>query len=176
MSGLVPDTSADLLRVAFSGPVLPAVAIWPARLLDADVEVAVLAASHQIRTGEVALETLACTDGGAVPGPCTASVPAGADRWTLTFDFAVRPTSPPAMRALVARLRDTALVHTFPGHPLAVTAVEVAPDGWSTWHCYPEHGHVARTRTVAVRARQPAPLIGATLVGASAGTSGRGGL
>ncbi|WP_108667520.1 DUF2617 family protein [Euzebya rosea] len=148
------DLSPDRLTVAFGGPLQPALARATLALPTTTVEVAVLSASHQVRTLEGhAVETLACNTGGSAPGPRRVIVHTGVDRWDLAFDYAVDTVTPVGLATLVEQLRDGArtagVVHAFPGHPHAVTAVLPTPsgDGWATWHCYPEHGRVARSTT-----------------------------
>ncbi|WP_341250870.1 DUF2617 family protein [Euzebya pacifica] len=148
------DLNPDRLTVAFGGPLQPALASSTLTLPTTTVEAAVLSASHQVRTLEGhAIETLACNTGGRVPGPRRVIVHTGVDRWDLAFDYTVDRVDPTGLATLVGHLRERActegVVHGFPGHPHAVTAVLPTPsgDGWATWHCYPEHGRVARSTT-----------------------------
>lgn len=152
------DIHPSRLRVTFGGPALPAVATRRVTVAGTVVEAAILSASHAIRTADgQALETLACGTGGEHPADTDAMIATPTDVWHLAFRYSESPIDARHLTRLVTRLRMFAFVHTFPGHPDAVTAIAARDRGWSTWHCYPEYGRVARSVTTATRVPVPAP-------------------
>lgn len=152
------DVSADGLALSFCPtPGLDVVATLVAPLTTApgcSVLVEVLGASHRVHLrdgrGPIAAEQVACLGGPPTPLPRQASHRSGG----LRLEFTSSRTAPDArgLAAVAARLRagddDHSLVVSFPGHPDALTCVQVLPDGWETWHLYPgARPDAVRTRT-----------------------------
>lgn len=153
-----PDLSADGLVLAFrSSPHLEVVATTSAPLGGAlgSVVVEVLAASHRVHlldgTSTVATEQVACLGAPpASPMPTRATHEAGGR--CLRFSASRPELGAEALSRLASRLRtcddERTLVVSFPGHPDALTSVQVLDDGWETWHLYPGAApHALRTRT-----------------------------
>lgn len=141
------DTRADQLRIAHHLPVLPAVAA----LRCGPVELRILAASHQVVTGD-RVETVACGTGVGEWLRDGATVMAG----DATTTAEVVGLAVDAFAAEVADWRrrgrddDRALVVEFPGRD-AVTGLALDGAGWVSLHSYPVPGGggtVVRTRTV----------------------------
>lgn len=134
----------------------------------------VLAASHRVSIvgpGVEVVETVACDVGG--PAPVDARRLPGRHRCTAqgrTLSFTSRfVRGADAVDALARRLharsgRADTLSVNFPGHPDALTAIEItatsAPGsvGWSTWHLYPGvDPHAVLTVTVVEASPSPDP-------------------
>ncbi len=167
------DSRAADLSLAYGLPRLPALGTHrvelPAGSMPAvSVELRVLGASHQVVLDVDGLEwseTVACLPDRAGALPTREESRAG----HLVSRFAARCVrlAPVALAARVRGLRrrceghPQALVGTFPGSPLAVTALQVdaavdpgvdtgAPAGWWTWHAYPQTGELVVTRSMLV--------------------------
>lgn len=153
-----PDLSADGLVLAFrSSPHLEVVGTMSAQLAGGrgSVVVEVLAASHRVHLLEgadtVATEQVACL-GASPASPLPARATHEAGRHRLRFTASRPELGAEGLTRLASRLRtadgDRALVVSFPGHPDALTSVQVLDDGWETWHLYPGAApHALRTRT-----------------------------
>lgn len=153
------DASADALVWQLDAPLEPALARRRVVRAEWTLDLHLLGASHQVVVrgpgGVTCSELVACRPG--VPGRLPAAVVE--ERGGLRYDFRSSVESlgadELAARAeeLVARLaaRDNALVGAFPGSAHAVTAIEVAREGWRTWHVYPQAGQVVATETVVAR-------------------------
>lgn len=154
------DAAADQLVWQLGAPPQPALATTRVDLGDGAgwLDVRLLGASHQVLVrsgsggGEVRCsELVACVPGttGALPAAAVHRV----DELEYRFASTVRAATPDDLGDLAAELRArsgeaTVLVGSFPGSPHAVTAVEVVPAGWRTWHLYPQAGEVVATSTV----------------------------
>lgn len=164
------DTRADDLVWALGHPLLDPLAVRSLRVGGAGVELRVLGASHQVAvtsSAGVLVETVACLPGvdGALPG--SAERPHGSGRYR--FDSQVETLTRTELARRVEDLhREVAddpggLLVAFPGDPLAVTALHLAPAGargdggplhWRTWHVYPQSGELVSTHsTVSARPR-----------------------
>lgn len=158
------DSRAADLSLAFGLDRLPALGTHRVELPGASVELRVLGASHQVVLDIDGLEwseTVACLPDRAGALPTREQSRVG----DLVSRFSARCVRlPPA--ELAARIRALrrhgeghphALVGTFPGSPLAVTAMVVdaavdpaVPVGWWSWHAYPQTGELVTTRSVLV--------------------------
>ncbi|MBB6173603.1 hypothetical protein HNR23_003663 [Nocardiopsis mwathae] len=168
------DTRAADLSWSLEHPLIEPLAVRTAATPLGRVELRVLGASHQVLVTPAPcggtdtdgagglVETVACLPGraGALPERTTADGP-GAARYT--FDSAVEwfGGREPEFAARVTRLRDEAaarpdsLIGTFPGSPLAVTALALLSRGgadgaaltWRTWHAYPQSAELVTTTT-----------------------------
>ncbi len=161
------DSRAADLSLAFGLDRLPALGTHRVELPGASVELRVLGASHQVVLDIDGLEwseTVACLPDRAGALPTREQSRVG----DLVSRFSARCVRlPPA--ELAARIRALrrhgeghphALVGTFPGSPLAVTAMVVdpvdpavplgPPIGWWSWHAYPQTGELVTTRSVLV--------------------------
>ncbi|MFI6577615.1 DUF2617 family protein [Nocardiopsis sp. NPDC050513] len=156
------DTRADDLVWTLSRPVVEALAVRTVERPGLRVRLRVLGASHQVvverdsgdGTGPL-VETVACLPGftGGLPG--IADLPSwghGDYRFTST----VETLAPDGLARRIDLLRDEVadspggLYVTFPGDPLAVTALHLNPEaalGWRTWHAYPQSGELVSTTT-----------------------------
>lgn len=139
------------------------------------LELNVLGCSHQVilvdKGRDLVVETLACLSGVPAALPDTASTrltgPDAADRSAAIhhrFESSTRSLDDADFQRAVRRITDDAqasrhsAVARFPGHPGAVTAIVLEPTidrsiGWTTWHCYPQHGEIVRTRSRIHRTR-----------------------
>ncbi|RKS07624.1 uncharacterized protein DUF2617 [Nocardiopsis sp. Huas11] len=154
------DTRAADLVWTLDHPLVDPLAVRTVEVPGARVELRVLGASHQVvvrpESGEGALvETVACLPG--LPG----GLPDSAERplrgvGGYRFDSLVESLSRSTLTRRVERLhREVAdspggLLVAFPGDPLAVTALHLAPDStehlhWRTWHAYPQSGELVTT-------------------------------
>lgn len=158
------DSRAADLSLAYGLPRLPALGTHRVELPTVSVELRVLGASHQVVLDVDGLEwseTVACLPDRAGALPTREESRAG----HLVSRFAARCVrlAPVALAARVRGLRrrceghPRALVGTFPGSPLAVTALQVdpgvdtgAPAGWWSWHAYPQTGELVVTRSMLV--------------------------
>jgi hypothetical protein len=131
------DTRPDDLSFALGLP-LHELAVGGLRLR-------LLGASHQVAWAG-GVETVACLPGRPphLPGTSQGGPPG------YRFSSSVQPLDRPAAAALWRDLADRpdALVGVFDGDPDAVTALLATPDGWATWHAYPQTGQLVGTRTV----------------------------
>ncbi|ASU82395.1 DUF2617 domain-containing protein [Nocardiopsis gilva YIM 90087] len=174
------DTRAADLAWSLRHPLIEPLAVRTVPTPQGSVELRVLGASHQVRVtawdgddgtivgddaGGELLETVACLPDqeGALPERTTAAGP-GAARYT--FDSVVEsfPGDDQEFAARVTHLRDEArarpdaLIGTFPGSPLAVTALALLDPGtpggsaltWRTWHAYPQSAELVTTTTSVV--------------------------
>lgn len=150
------DAAASQLIWELGAPPQPALASARVELgAGCRLDVRLLGASHQVLLVDAAgavvcSELVACR-----PGE-TGSLPPVArhadDRLDYGFTSSVRRLDTSGLAGVAAGLRDRArcpqvLAATFPGSPDALTAVEVTPTGWRTWHLYPQAGEVVETRT-----------------------------
>ena len=162
------DSRAADLSLAFGLDRLPALGTHRVELPGASVELRVLGASHQVVLdvdGFEWSETVACLPDRAGALPTREQSRVG----DLVSRFAARCVrlAPAELAARTGVLRrhceghPHALVGTFPGSPLAVTAMVVDPTvdpavdpavpvGWWSWHAYPQTGELVTTRSVLV--------------------------
>ena len=162
------DSRAADLSLAFGLDRLPALGTHRVGLPGASVELRVLGASHQVVLDIDGLEwseTVACLPDRAGALPTREQSRVG----DLVSRFAARCVrlAPAALAARVRGLRrrceghPQALVGTFPGSPLAVTALMVdpvvdpavdplVPAAWWSWHAYPQTGELVVTRSMLV--------------------------
>ena len=158
------DSRAADLSLVFGLDRLPALGTHRVELPGVSVELRVLGASHQVVLDLDGLEwseTVACLPDRAGALPTREESQAG----HLVSRFAARCVrlAPAALAARVRGLRrrceghPQALVGTFPGSPLAVTALQVdpavdtgVPAGWWSWHAYPQTGELVVTRSMLV--------------------------
>lgn len=153
------DSRAADLSLAYGLDRLPALGTHHVQRPGGRLELRVLGASHQVvlEAGPDSAarwsETVACLpDRG---GPLPAREDVVLDGLTARFEARCLQLTPDALAARVQALRDRyeqhphALVGTFPGSPLAVTAVLVDPraTGWRSWHAYPQTGELVETRS-----------------------------
>ncbi|RNL81583.1 DUF2617 family protein [Halostreptopolyspora alba] len=170
------DTRAADLTWTLDHPPIEPLATRAVRVGGALVEFRVLGASHQVRagipgegSGEL-LETVACLpdEAGTLPRRTTTPV---SDTVGYRFTSTVEALAPEEFRARVRRLtaevneNPHSLAATFPGDPLAVTAMvaHTPPEphatlGWRTWHAYPQSGELVTTTSVALRRTHPRDL------------------
>ncbi|GGJ96149.1 hypothetical protein GCM10010123_27650 [Pilimelia anulata] len=142
------DTAAGDLSFTLSLPRLPA--LYSLALPDPGVSLHLLGASHQVVLDD-RIETVACLPDGP------AHLPERAEVDGLRFAAEVRRPGAAALSAEVAIVRRMVaadpygLVGAFPGHPDAITALQVTRRagrvGWRTWHAYPQTGELVLTRT-----------------------------
>ncbi len=152
------DSRATDLRLAYGLARLPALGVHRVTVPAGWIELRVLGASHQVVAdlGAPWSETVACLPGhdGALPESDEAC------EGGLRARFVARCTGL-AADEFAARVREVlqrcegrrdALVGTFPGSPLAVTALLVREVrggvGWRTWHAYPQTAEVVETTSV----------------------------
>jgi len=151
------DSRAADLSLAYGLHRLPALGTHRVARPGGRLELRVLGASHQVvlEVGDTRWsETVACLPGRGGPLPAREDVVL--DGLTARFEARCRQLAPATLAARVQALRDRceqhpdALVGTFPGSPLAVTAVLVdsLATGWRTWHAYPQTGELVETRSV----------------------------
>jgi len=152
------DTKADDLVWTLDHPVVEPLAARTCRVRGATVELRVLGASHQtvVRSaGGELVETVACLPGveGGLPeqGEPT-ETPAGHYRFSSSVHILSHTDLTRRVDVLHREVADTpgGLLVTFPGDPLAVTALHLAPDPggpvrWTTWHVYPQSGELVTT-------------------------------
>lgn len=153
------DTAASQLTWVLGREPLGAVACSRPRVREARAELRVLGASHQVLvrgSGATYSETVACLPGQAAELPPRAC--GEVEGWHYVFDSAVEAWDEQPftdrVRELIATLGDQpgALVASFPGSPLAVTALAMTEDGpphlgWRTWHAYPQTYEIVTTTT-----------------------------
>nr|WP_040521682.1 DUF2617 family protein [Gordonia araii] len=158
LEGSFVDTRAADLTLTLDADEQPALATRRGRLGPFDVELRLLGASHQLtvdrRASGLLRETLACLPGDRPHLPST---------W-VRDDYAFRAEvsvhDDESLSELVDRLRTPAdaadslhLIGSYPGRPLAVTAIragyDVASDAlrWQTWHTYPQSSEVVYTES-----------------------------
>lgn len=152
------DTHADDLAWALGREPLPALAVLNLRFGDAEVQLRLLGASHQVLVQQErgsCSETVACIPGSRTPFPLGVSTHVGG--WEYEFAARVETLSRGsfAVRAqeLLALVADhpNGLAGTFPGVPHAFTAILAQSRKgrlrWRTWHAYPQEGRLVATRT-----------------------------
>lgn len=156
------DSCAADLSLAYGLGPLPALSTLQVALPDARLDLRVLGASHQVLLdvgGTRWSETVACLPDRPGSLPAHDTVDSGPLR--ARFRACCRHLDPAPLaeqvRVLVQRCEGHpgALVGTFPGSPLAITALLVqdrAGDGvgWRTWHAYPQTGELVETASVVV--------------------------
>ncbi|WP_405743137.1 DUF2617 family protein [Streptomyces sp. NBC_01525] len=152
------DTRASDLAWALGRGPLPALAELDLHLGDAQVQLRLLGASHQVLLEEergTCSETVACMPGSSTPLPLGVAKRLG--EWEYEFAAHVETLSRGSFagraQELLALVSDHphGLAGTFPGSPHAFTAMlaqrrhgEVR---WRTWHSYPQEGRLVTTRT-----------------------------
>lgn len=152
------DARADQLVWRLGGEPRRALALLPLQLGEADLELRLLGASHQVlltsQRGDC-VETVACMAGqpGYLPERVTEQV-AG---WRYEFRAAIEKHDPDAFVREVTTLTQTieahpaGLVGQFPGSPLAVTILLAQATrggiGWRTWHAYPQTWEIVMTES-----------------------------
>lgn len=157
LDGAFVDTRAADLALTLEADDQPALAIRFGRLATFDVELRLLGASHQVvvkGAGPTLRETVAC-----LPG----IDPFLPSQWACddySFRAGVTVHDEQALRTFVDRLGDgirtandgsLGLIGSYPGQPLAVTAVRATLDAalpilhWETWHTYPQSGEIVYT-------------------------------
>jgi hypothetical protein len=152
------DVSAGDLCWALAGSGLAPLASVEVPLGSAAVRLSVLGASHEVVAtigGESCTEVIACGVGAGGPLPSSATRVLAGLRYRMTSTVLRLDAGDLARRAgeLRARLAgdDRALVAAFPGHDVAITALEARGDGrrlgWRTWHAYPRTGELVVTAT-----------------------------
>ncbi|MEY9210730.1 DUF2617 family protein [Thermobifida halotolerans] len=161
------DTRAADLAWSITHPPVAPLATRTVRLAGARVELRVLGASHQVVLdhGTARLvETVACLPGavGGLPGERAPRVPGVARHH---FASSVRCLDPAEFTARTTAVRDRladrpdALLATFPGDPLAVTALLATAAGpvlhWRSWHAYPQTGELVTTMSTTVLSPPP---------------------
>ncbi|GAA2509729.1 DUF2617 family protein [Pilimelia columellifera] len=148
------DTSADKLSFALDEPLADALHVLD--LPTVGLQLRLLGASHQVALPDGRIETVACLPGRPSRLPERAEAPG------YRFVARVRLLSAGELSVEVAQLRRTlvsdpnALLGEFPGHPDAITAIQVEPLAggplrWRTWHAYPQSGELVTTATEASR-------------------------
>ncbi|MGH4019165.1 MAG: DUF2617 family protein [Pseudonocardiaceae bacterium] len=153
------DSRAADLSLAHGLERLPALGTHQVELPGSVVELRVLGASHQV-VAEIAgvtwSETVACLgDADAVlPGRHETSD----GRLHARFSARCTEVTPAVLDGRVGALRrrcegsPDALIGTFPGSPLAVTALLALPEPggarWWSWHVYPRTGELVETASV----------------------------
>lgn len=158
------DSRAADLRLAYGLARLPALGVHQVAVPGGGIELRVLGASHQVVAdldGAGWSETVACLAGhdGALPdGALPESDAAHDGALHSRFVARCRRLAPAEFEVRVRALRHScerhpdALVGTFPGSPLAVTALLVRqmPDGvgWRTWHAYPQTAELVETTSL----------------------------
>ena len=153
------DSRAADLRLAYGLARLPALGVHQVPVPGGRIELRVLGASHQVVAdlgGASWSETVACLAGhdGTLPESDEAHDGALVSRFVARYrrladaEFEVRVR---ALRHGCERDPD-ALVATFPGSPLAVTALLVRGTadgvGWRTWHAYPQTAEIVETTSL----------------------------
>lgn len=150
------DAAASQLVWELGAPPQPAVASSCVdHAAGSRLDVRLLGASHQVLLVDAA-GAVACSELVACRPGVTGSLPPAArhsdGRLDYGFTSSVRRLGASALAGVAAELRGRArdprvLAATFPGSPDALTAVEVTPTGWRTWHLYPQAGEVVETVT-----------------------------
>ncbi len=162
------DTRAADLAWALGREPLPALATLDVELPDAQLELRLLGASHQVLLEEehgTCSETVACIPGSSTPLPLGVAKRVG--DWEYEFAARVERLSPGSFtgraQELLALVADhpNGLAGVFPGSPYAFTAMlaqrHEGQVHWRTWHAYPQEGQLVATRT-RVGVRMPAVL------------------
>ncbi|MDG4864239.1 DUF2617 family protein [Streptomyces sp. T-3] len=162
------DTRASDLAWALGREPLPALAVLDLQLADAQVQLRLLGASHQVLLEQeqgTCSETVACIPGSSTPLPLGVAKRVG--DWEYEFAARVETLSQGSFagraQELLALVSDhpNGLAGVFPGSPHAFTAMLVQRhEGqvhWRTWHAYPQEGQLVATRT-RVGVKMPAPL------------------
>lgn len=154
------DTRADDLVWTLSHPLIDPLATRTVQVADRRVELRVLGASHQVvlraESGEL-VETVACLPGvpGRLPGNAEHLLPGVGD---YHFDSVIESLSRAELLRRVEEVRQETsrssggLTVSFPGDPLAITALHLTSGGgttlrWRTWHAYPQSGELVTTTT-----------------------------
>ncbi|MFN2494758.1 MAG: DUF2617 family protein [Pseudonocardiaceae bacterium] len=156
------DSRAADLRLAYGLAPLPALGAHQVSLPGARIDLRVLGASHQVVLDVGATrwsETVACLPDrpGRLPAQDTVQSGLLHARFTARC-LRLAPARLSAQVHVVVRQCEGhpwALVATFPGVPLAITALLVqdlpgAMTSWRTWHAYPQTGELVRTSSVVV--------------------------
>ena len=149
------DAAAEDLVWGIGDEPRAALAIRALEIPRAEVELRLLGASHQVvvrhRSGTFT-ETVACQPGsrGGLPQERVLDLDGG-----LRYAFSSVVTGPLDVSAAVASIIDglgpSSLYGAFPGHPSAVTALDLTADErsceWRTWHAYPLTGQIVLTES-----------------------------
>lgn len=153
------DSRAADLTLSLTEPALAAEVVRSLETPDAQVQLRLLTASHQVvvrRAGDELIETLACLP--STPRPLPARYehrcPVGDYRTTVTVHrLAATDLQRRVERLLTEHAADERyVVGLFPGHPLATTGVGIDSCGpgaltWRSWHAYPQEGSLVLTRS-----------------------------
>lgn len=153
------DSRATDLRLAYGLERLPALGTHRVAVPGCWIELRVLGASHQVVAdlgGASWSETVACLTGRDGTLPESDEVIEGALRARFVARcFRLAPAEFAArVRAVRRRCegRPDALVGTFPGSPLAVTALlgcgTAGGASWQTWHAYPQTAELVETTSM----------------------------
>ena len=159
------DTHAEELGWSLDLGFQPAVATRRIHTPVFDIELRLLAASHQVAVYlaqrdparpaveiRLCLETVACipVQTTALPAATTRQLPRAAYR----FESAARIAEPAEFADTVAELESRAeqgLVGRYPGAPGALTVVLASADSnsasWKTWHSYPQDRMIVATES-----------------------------
>lgn len=157
LGGAFIDSRAADLALTLEADDQPALAIRGGRLAAFDVELRLLGASHQVVVNGAGLrlrETVAC-----LPG-VDPFLPSQWECEDYSFRAGVSAHDEQALHTFIDRLgdqirtandRSLGLIGSYPGQPLAVTAVRARLDAslpilrWETWHTYPQSGEIVYT-------------------------------
>ncbi|MGH4012591.1 MAG: DUF2617 family protein [Pseudonocardiaceae bacterium] len=156
------DSRAADLSLAYGLAPLPALGTHRVEQAGARIDLRVLGASHQVVLevgGTRWSETVACLPDRPGSLPAHEQVDAGLLRSRFTAScLRLGPARLAEQVRAIARRCERhpgALVGTFPGSPLAITALLVADRagwksgvGWRTWHVYPQTGELVTTVSV----------------------------
>jgi Protein of unknown function DUF2617 len=156
------DSRAADLRLVYGLAPLPALGTHHVALPGARLDLRVLGASHQVVLDVGGIrwsETVACLPDRAGSLPTHEKVDTGPLR--SRFTARCRRLHPARLAEQVCTIarqcerHPRALVGTFPGSPLAITALLVQDRGggaasWFTWHAYPQTGELVQTASVVV--------------------------
>ena len=149
------DAAAEELVWTVGGELRPALASRELPIRGAVVELRLLGASHQVvvahRAGTL-VETVACAPGtsGGLPERQAIDVDGG-----LTYEFSSVITRPldfdASVESIASTLGSSSLWGAFPGHPNAITALDMTAGdrscGWRPWHAYPVTGEIVVTKS-----------------------------
>jgi Protein of unknown function DUF2617 len=155
------DTRADDLALTFrtdGPPPRAALARLPCVVAGVGVELCVLSGSHEVRLVSDRLmlsEVVGCGEHTHVglPADVTRALPAARYVFQSTTDRLAPRDFTKKVQELIFELgvNPRGLLGRFPGHPDAITGLEVAgAQGgvrWRTWHCYPHEGEIVRTES-----------------------------
>lgn len=153
------DTNAGDLVWTLNHPLVDPLATRTLVVSGLSVELRVLGASHQVVLGAgpgAPVETVACLPGvpGGLPGNAEHPLPGVGDyRFDSVVESLPRTELTRRVEGIHQETSDSpgGLIVTFPGDPLAVTALHLTSGGtslrWRTWHAYPQSGELVTTTT-----------------------------